>query len=100
MLGKIRRQQQGCLYLWCITHRLELAVLDAVKHNDYLSEFEDIINNIFLMYYLSPKLQQEFKVLGEQLDKITKEFRGSKRVHWLASRLTLQFQIIGRFHIT
>ena len=53
-LGKIHRQQQGCLYLWCIAHRLELAVLDTVKHNDYLSEFEDIINNIFLMYYYLP----------------------------------------------
>ena len=38
------------------------------------------------MYYLSPKLRQDFKVLGEQLDKITKEFEGLKRVRWLASR--------------
>ena len=72
--AKIRRQQPGCVYLWCITHRLELAVLDAVKHDDYVSEFEDIVNNIFLMYYLSPKVRQEFKVLGKQLEKITKEF--------------------------
>ena len=84
--AKIRRQQPGCVYLWCIARRLELVVLDAVKHDDYLNEFEDIINNNFLMYYLSPKLRQEFKVLGEQLDKITKEFGGLKRVSWLASR--------------
>ena len=38
------------------------------------------------MYYLSPKLQQDFKVLGEQLDKIMKEFGGLKRVRWLAFR--------------
>ena len=34
------------------------------------------------MDYLSPNLRQEFKVLGEQLDEITKEFGGLKRVHW------------------
>ena len=84
--AKICRQQPGCLYLWCIAHRLELAVLDAVKHDDYLSEFEDISNNIFLMYSLFPKLQQELKVSGEQLDKIMKEFGRLKRVRWLASR--------------
>ena len=38
------------------------------------------------MYYSSPQLQQEFKVLGEQLHKIMKEFGGLKRVCWLASR--------------
>ena len=59
--AKIRRQQPGCVYLWCIALRLELAVLDAVKHDDYLSEFEDIINSIFLMYYLSHKLRKEFR---------------------------------------
>ena len=40
------------------------------------------------MYYLSHKLRKEFKVLGEQLDEITKEFGGLKRVRWLASRFT------------
>ena len=70
MQAKIRRQQPGCVYLWCIARRLELVVLDTVKHDDYLSEFEDIINNNFLMYYLSPKLRQEFKVLGEQLTRL------------------------------
>ena len=84
--AKICRQQPGCLYLWCIAHRLELAVLDAVKHDDYLSEFEDISNNIFLMYSLFPKLQQELKVSGEQVDKIMKEFGRLKWVRWLASR--------------
>ena len=69
---KIRRQEPDCLYLWCIAHRLELAALGAVKHDDYLSKFEDINSNIFLMYYLSPKQQQEFKVL----DEITKGFGG------------------------
>ena len=59
---QIRRQQPGCVYCWRIAHRLELAVLDAVKHDDYLSEFENIINDTFLIYYLSPKLRQKFKV--------------------------------------
>ena len=93
------RQQPGCLYLWCIAHRLELAVLHAVKHDDYLSEFEDIINNIFFMYYLSPKLRQEFNVLGQQLDKITKEFGGLKWVRWLASRFRAIFMLANNYKV-
>ena len=53
-------------------------VWHAVNYDDYVSEFEDIIN-IFLMYYLTLKLQEEVKVLSEQLDdKITKEIGGLK----------------------
>ena len=36
------------------------------------------------MYYFSPKLRQELKVLGEQLDKITKESGGLKQACWPA----------------
>lgn len=84
--AKICRQQPGCVYLWSIAHRLEVAVLHTLKHDDYQSEFEDIINNVFLMYYLSPRLWQEFKVLGEQFCEIMKEFGALTQVHWLASR--------------
>ena len=87
------------MYLWCIAHRLELAVLHAVKHDDYLSEFEDIISNIFLMYYLSPKLRQEFKVLGQQLDKITKESGGLKWVRWLASCFRAIFMLANNYKV-
>ena len=72
--AEIRRRKPGCVYSWCVAPRLELAVLDAAKHDDYLTEFKDIISNIFLMYYLLPKLRQE---LGE-LHEITKELAGLK----------------------
>ena len=37
--AKTCRQQPGCMYLWCIAHRLELALLDAVKHEILLTIF-------------------------------------------------------------
>ena len=37
--AKTCRQQPGCMYLWCIAHRLELALLDAVKHEILLAIF-------------------------------------------------------------
>ena len=69
-----------------------------MKH-DYLSEFKDIINNIFLMYYLSPKLRQEFKGFGEQLDDITKEFGQLKRVRWLASRFRAMSMLANNYKV-
>ena len=51
------------------------------------------------MYYLSPKLRQEFKGLGEQLDEITKEFGQLKRVRWLASRFRAMSMLANNYKL-
>ena len=85
--AKMRRQQPGCMYLWrIISPQTRASGIRRSEYDDYLREFEDIINNIFLMSYLSPKHRQEFKVFGKQLDETTKEFGGLKCIRWLASR--------------
>lgn len=38
----------------CISHTIELAVLDAVKTSSYLNRFKDTINYIFQRYFYSP----------------------------------------------
>ena len=48
--AKTRRQKLSWPYLKPIGKRLELAMLDAVKYDYYLTEFKEIINSIFLMY--------------------------------------------------
>ena len=45
-------------------------MLVTVKPYDYLTEFEVLINSTLLMCYLSLKLCQELKALGEQLDQV------------------------------
>ena len=51
------------------------------------------------MYYLSPKLRQECKGLGEQLDEITKEFGKLKQVRWLASRFRAMSMLANNYKV-
>lgn len=50
-------------------HRLELADLDAIKKNNYLTDFELMINTVFLMDYQSSKLHKEFHDIAGILDE-------------------------------
>ena len=50
---KIKQKESGGTYVWFVGHRLELPVLDVIKNDNCLTEFELMINTIFLMYYQS-----------------------------------------------
>ena len=52
------------IILHCIAHKLELAVLDAVKTAPYLARFEEILKAVFKMYYYPPKKRRELKEIG------------------------------------
>lgn len=82
----IKKKQPGATYIWCVAHRLELAVLDAIKNDNYLTESELMINTFFFMYHQSPKLCKEFHDLAGILDEKVKRFAGLKKVGWLVSK--------------
>ena len=67
--AKIKQKQPGTTYVWCVGHRLKLADLDAIKNDNYLTDFELMINTIFLMYCQSSKLRKEFHGLAGILDE-------------------------------
>ena len=80
-------KQPGMIYVHCIAHVLELAVLDAIKSDEFLLEFEKTLESIFLMYYYSPKLAREIKDIAELAGEAIKHFGGMKKIRWVASRL-------------
>ena len=45
--ARLKEKQKGLIYTHCVAHRLELAVLDSITFDTYLSEFDEGINNIF-----------------------------------------------------
>ena len=65
--GKLDRRIPYIVILHCVAHKLELAVLDAVKQVPYLKEFDDIVKAIFKMYHRSPKKKERAKLkeIGE-----------------------------------
>lgn len=65
---RLKRRVPHIVILHCVAHKLELAVLDAVKV-PYLQKFDDTIKAIFKMYYRSPKKRRELKEIGEIVEE-------------------------------
>ena len=61
----MNKKKPGMLFVHCIAHVLELAVLDSIKSDKYLTEFENTLEAIFLMYFYSPKLSRKIKAIAE-----------------------------------
>jgi hypothetical protein len=53
------------LYMHCIAHKLELAVLDANKTCKFMTTFEDTLKGVFGFYYFSPKRRRELKQIAQ-----------------------------------
>ena len=70
----------------CIAHKLELAVCDAKKGCDYLTEFEKTLKGIFALYYYSPKKRRELYEIAVSLDQELKHYGGVQQIRWVASQ--------------
>ena len=85
--AKFKVLQPGIVYTHCVAHKLELAVLDAIKRNDkYLSEFDDTINSILRFYFYSPVRRKELKEIAELLQGDFKQMGLLKNIRWVSSR--------------
>ena len=67
--GQLKRRVPHIVVLHCVAHKLELAVLDAVKGVAYLQKFDDTLKAVFKMYYRSPKKRRELKEVGEIVEE-------------------------------
>ena len=72
------------IVMHCVAHRLELAVLDAVKTCSYLSRFEDTVKSIFKFYFYSRR--REVNEIANILEEDTVYYSGIQATRWLASR--------------
>ena len=95
-LMKVKRP--GMIYVHCIAHVLELAVLDSIKSDAFLLEFENTLEAIFLMYYYSPKLTRDINVMAELTGEVMKHFGGMKKIRWVASRIRALEALANNYH--
>ena len=52
----------------CVAHKLELAVLDAVKRCPYLPTFEDTVKEVYKFNYYSTKRRRELNEIANIID--------------------------------
>ena len=68
-VGKRLKDQFPALVLWyCMNHRLELAVSDAVKSINGFYTLESFFNKIYSTYSFSAEMQRELKEIASKLD--------------------------------
>ena len=70
----------------CVAHKLELAVLGAVKRCSYPRTFEDTVKEVYKFYYYSPKGRREVNEIANIIDEDVVYHRGLQKTRWLASR--------------
>ena len=83
---RIKQKQIAVIYTQCIAHRLELAIFDFIKRDNYLKEFDEGINNIFQFYFYSPARRRELHGLAKVMKDEFKQLRRLKNIRWIASR--------------
>ncbi|XP_074626738.1 zinc finger protein 862-like [Acropora palmata] len=67
-----KKEYSWCLFVWCVAHRLELALKDALS-NTYFKKVDEVLLRLYYLYENSPK-----------------KLRGLKELH-LAYKDTFQF---------
>ena len=80
VVGLMMREIPQFISMHCIAHKLELAVLDCVKHLPFLMKYDDTIKGIFVMYRASPKRLRQLKEISSSLESNIVQFTDLKKV--------------------
>lgn len=68
----LRRSSPWLIFIWCIAHRLELALKDALSDQSDFTLIDDILLKLFYLYNKAPKklhqLEDLYKVLKESIE--------------------------------
>ncbi|XP_067656447.1 zinc finger protein 862-like [Haliotis asinina] len=84
----------------CVAHKLELGVLDGIKHMDYVKKFEDTIKRICKFYSYSPKRRQELQKLACFFQENLIMYTEIKAIRWVSSKLRALKAVCADLHVT
>ena len=64
--GLVEKEIPWVVWMWCMAHRLELAIKDALKHT-YFELVDDMLLRLYLLYESSPKKCRELEEIVMEL---------------------------------
>lgn len=92
------------VYMWCMSHRLELALKSALA-DTFFESVNKMLLNLYLLFYKSPKKLRELKEIHDLLkdsfefdDKGHKPLRASG-TRWLAHKSAALRKCLDKFSI-
>lgn len=102
--AKLRDEMPWIVFVWCMNHRLELSVKDALKKT-YFNTVDEMLLRIYYLYEKSPKKLRELKDIHE-IVRETFEFEdGGVRpiracgTRWLAHKTNAISRILDKYGI-
>ena len=100
--AKLKRDfsMEWLIVMWCVAHKIELAMLDAVKSNSAITQFEEHFKSVLGFYdKLHVKNRREAKSLAEILDEMYVHLPPIKEQRWVASKVRANQAMRKDYHI-
>ena len=80
--AKLRADCPWLIDVWCMPHRLDLAVRKMVKNCPPAAQVIDVLELVYKTYHYSPKSQRELYELGAELDVAVLSPSRAKGTRW------------------
>ena len=99
--GLVEKQVSWIYWSWCLTHRLELSVKDALK-GTFFDLIDDMLLRLYYIYEKSPKKCRKLKEVIKDLQQFTQfEDSGTKPVRasgsrWVSHKLSAMKRILSK----
>ena len=83
-----KREIPPVIAIHCVAHKLELAVHDAVKKENYIKgKYEESFKGIIKLYQYSPKLRRGLQEMAEFIESVVVEYGTVQQIRWISSNL-------------
>ena len=97
----LREDYPWIVFVWCVSHRLELAIKHALK--ELIEPIDTCLTNLYYMYEKSSKKTREIKILHDLLKEVlefesdvVKPHRASG-TRWIAHKLMALENMLDKF---
>ena len=100
--GLIEAELNWVFWMWCLAHRLELAVKDALKGTAF-GAIDDMLLKLYYLYEKSPKKCRELEeVISDLKNCITFDDVGSRPVRasgsrWVSHKLSAMKRVLSKY---
>ena len=103
LITKLKQDFAWIAFIWCLSHRLELAMKDSLK--DFMGSVDNSLRHLYYMYKNSSKklsqLKSLFESLGEVYDFESKSIKPEKSIgtRWLDHKVRAMTKLNDKFGV-
>ena len=100
--GLIKKELPWIFWMWCLAHRLELAIKDALTGTSF-DLIDDMLLKLYYLYEKSPKKCRELtNIISDLKDCFTFDDAGTRSVRasgsrWIAHKLNAMKRILSKY---